>query len=91
MERTETFQYKRGGKAVAESFVSLADAYSGYDQEDFDFTDYSEVSEDDDEIFVEAITNADAKKMSVRFGSVRVQTHEVVLGDVRQNRSIKIL
>lgn len=79
MERIERIRNKR--EKSTESFVSLADALCGLDMEDFDFTDNSESSTD----IMEAITLANERIGGrVRFGSVRVQTHKVVLGDVSE-------
>lgn len=70
-------RYKKG--KTAETFVSLADTLAGFDQDDFDLTESSETSSD----ILEAIAIADERLSGrVRFGSVRVQTHKVVLGDV---------
>lgn len=77
MERIERLRNKR--ETSIESIVTLADALSVLDMDDFDFTDNSETSAD----IMEAITRADERIGGrVSFGSVRVQTHKVVLGDV---------
>lgn len=79
MERIERTRSNKREQPTEESFASLADALSGLDMEDFEFTDNSESSAD----IMEAITLADERIGGrVRFGSVRVQTHKVVLGDV---------
>ncbi|GAX10558.1 hypothetical protein FisN_2Lh590 [Fistulifera solaris] len=76
MERIERMRPKR--ETTVESFVSLADAWNDLDVEDFEFSDNSENSAD----ILEAITLANERIGGrVRFGSVRVQTHKVVLGD----------
>lgn len=77
MERIERFRNKR--EKTSESFVSLADALNDLETDDFESTDNSETSAD----IMEAITIANERIGSrVHFGSVRVQTHKVVLGDV---------